>query len=374
MKIYLPILVIIISILSCSKEGEPADGKVNEGIAVDKSTLRDIPLDNGIDSLDTIERLKDSVAKVERARLDSIDKVEKAKLKSELDSLKLVEEQNEKINELLTYLENPIEANYNYDWNKKEEKFISDSLGLDLLDQVFRRRQELTIKELTKFIKDVTVSEFKDLWFYESYVWDNNELDSLTLLAYYLKNDDITHIGDGSNYLDHKDALPSFNSGDIKCLFNEHQDTLIFNNDICDFDTEAERLNIDIDNYCSFIVLFDEHRINGFKFDVSVTCNEGGNGTGSKVMVLSNSDGDMKFLYLSEDYGHEWYAEGVSTKVSFDGKFEVEIYLRSDSESFELENSQQIYFNKYYSVVLDYELNDQMELVFKGIRKINYIM
>ena len=172
---------------------------------------------------------------------------------------------------MLTYLENPIEANYNYDWNKKEEKFISDSLGLDLLGQVFMRRQELTIKELTKFVKNVTASEFKDLWFYESYVWDNNELDSLTLLAYYLKNDDITNIDDGSNYYQyliyHKDAQPSFNSGDIKCLFNEHQDTLIFNNLICDYDTEAERLNIDIDDYCSFIVLFDEHRINGFKFD-----------------------------------------------------------------------------------------------------------
>ena len=352
MKKYLFILVIIISILSCSKGKKPADGKVNEGIAIEKSTLRDIPLDNEI---------------------DSIDKAERAKLKPELDSLKLVEEQNEKINELLTYLEDPLEVNYNYDWNKREEKFVSGSLGLDLLDQVFRKRQELTIKELTKFIKDVTVSEFKDLWFYESYVWDNNELDSLTLLAYYLKNDDISN--DDSDYyqylIDHKDALTSFNVGDIKCLFNEHQDTLIFNNVICDFDTEVERL--DIDDYCSFIVSFDEYKINGFKFDVLVTCNEGSNGTGFKTMVLSNSDGEMKFLNLSEYYGHQWYAKGVSTKVSFDGKFEIEVYLRSDSESCELENSQQITFPKYYSVVLDYELNDQMELVFKGIRKINYI-
>ncbi len=61
MKLYLPILVIIISILSCSREKEPADDKVKEGIAVGKSTLRDIPLDNGTDSLDTIERVKDSI-------------------------------------------------------------------------------------------------------------------------------------------------------------------------------------------------------------------------------------------------------------------------------------------------------------------------
>ena len=66
------------------------------------------------------------------------------------------------------------------------------------------------------------------------------------------------------------------------------------------------------------------------------------------------------------------HAEEIA-KVSFDGKFEIEV-SKGGYVYAELENSQQIYFNKYYSVVLDYELNDQMELVFTGISKINYIM
>ena len=133
MKLYLPILVIFISILSCSKEKEPANDKVTEGIAVEKSILLDTSLNNGIDSLEIKEN---------------------ENLGSEVDSLKLLEEQNRKISELMTYLNNPIEENYNYKWNDNVPAFPNsfdineykrDSKVDSVLNLVCLKRKEILL-------------------------------------------------------------------------------------------------------------------------------------------------------------------------------------------------------------------------------------
>ena len=277
-----------------------------------------------------------------------------------------------KINELLTFLNDPVESNYNYDWNKRKHEFTVDSLSIEILNQVYKKRQEVTINELNNFIKDTTISDFKELWFYESYVWDNNEIDSLTLLAYYTKNKNIfidreEHFANRISKLD-PSGLISFN--DINCFFNKKRDTLILNNDYCDNDKEIERFNSY--NSCLLNISFEGYRINNFEFDVFLTCSEGGNGTGQKIIALSNKDGSIKYLNLTEIYLYEGYEKRVSSKVSFDGEFEIEVALYNKKcEFYDIGNSQRVSYEKNYIVVLNYELNDQMDLVFKGVKNIN---
>ena len=109
-----------------------------------------------------------------------------------------------------------------------------------------------------------------------------------------------------------------------------------------------------------------------FEFDVFLTCSEGGNGTGQKIIVLSNKDGRKKYLNLTEIYLYDGYEKRVSSKVSFDGEFEIEVALYNKrGEFYDIGNSQRVSYEKNYIVVLNYELNDQMDLVFKGVKNIN---
>ena len=58
--------------------------------------------------------------------------------------------------------------------------------------------------------------------------------------------------------------------------------------------------------------------------------------------------------------------------MSFDGEFEIEVALYNKrGEFYDMGNSQRVSFEKNYIVFLKYELNEQMDLVFKGLRNIN---
>ena len=173
MKLYLPILVIFISILSCSKEKEPADDKIKEGITAGESILLDTSLNNGIDSLE----IKGN-----------------ENLGSEVDSLKLLEEQNRKISELMTYLNNPIEENYNYKWNDNvstrfgstnRDEFRKNPKVDSVLSLVSSKRKEVLMNEFINYIDNPIDSNYREEWEYNLKRTDDIVFDSLMLLAYY---------------------------------------------------------------------------------------------------------------------------------------------------------------------------------------------
>ena len=380
MKIYLPILVIIISILSCSKEGEPADGKVNEGIAVDKSTLRDIPLDNGIDSLDTIERVKDSIAKVERARLDSIDKVEKAKLQSELDSLKLVEEQNEKINELLTYLENPIEANYNYKWNDNISYGLGREYRVDpkvdsVLSLVSSKRKKILMNEFINYIDNPVDSNYRKEWEYNLKRTDDNIFDSLMLLAYYSGHEDFLKL-DSSYFRDTEYIkFDTIVIEDVTCFPKINLDTLFFGGGVyCSFkDPLYQKLQMN-GGYFYFDLRDQDLRILGYNFDVTYgnygACGDAWN----MLLVIKQANGNNGIFKLCEGYSYPGSEDSFDSKLTFDGKISVRISkIERGGAFFRDSNNNLINFDVDYNVILDYELNDSLDLEFKGIRMIDEI-
>ena len=77
----------------------------------------------------------------------------------------------------------------------------------------------------------------------------------------------------------------------------------------------------------------------------------------------------MRVLEVSRDYGHESYGYFISSRITFDGKFEITVH-EYENIDIEFENNQRAKFQKNYNLVLDYELDDQMDLVFRGIREI----
>ena len=263
------------------------------------------------------------------------------------------------INDLVTYLEDPKESNYNYEWNKKKYEIIKDSLYKSLLDQACRKRLDIKIDEMESFIKDSSASEFNNQWFNEAFYMGSRELDSLVLLAYYLKNDVVRIDSTWSQYLtEHRDTFPLIHLSDMKCLLKENEDTLMIDGEFCDFETELARLNISYqENYCTFIALFDGYRINGFEFEVFLNCADS-HSSMSTVMRLKDQDGKFNDVLLSNSYVREGYSEGLIANLNLDGDFEIRV---GEYEGL-----------KNYYVVLDYELNDQMELVFKGVKKVDY--
>ena len=216
MKLYLPILVIFISILSCSKEKEPSDDKVKEGIAVEKSILLDTSLNNGIDPLEIKEN---------------------ENLGSEVDSLKLLEEQNRKISELMTYLNNPIEENYNYKWNdnvstwpsKYYREYRSDLKVDSVLNLVSKKRKEILLSEFKYYLENPIDSNYKEYWKYYLYKTDDVVYDSLKLLAYYSGQKDFITKQD-STFFDFSEKLnyhvDTLSIGEIECFPKKNEDTL----------------------------------------------------------------------------------------------------------------------------------------------------
>ena len=380
MKKYLPILVIIISILSCSKEGEPADDKVNEGIVVEKSTLRDIPLDNGIDSLDTIERVKDSIDKVKRARLDSIDKVEKAKLQSELDSLKLVEEQKEKINELLTYLENPIEANYNYKWNDNISYGLGREYRVDpkvdsVLSLVSSKRKKILMNEFINYIDDPVDSNYREEWEYNLKRTDDNIFDSLMLLAYYSGHEDFLKL-DSSYFRDNEYIkFDTIVIEDVTCFPKINLDTLFFGGGVyCSFkDPLYQKLQMN-GGYFYFDLRDQDLRILGYNFDITYG-NYGGCGDAwNMLLFIKQANGNNGIFKLCEGYSYPGSEDSFDSKLTFDGKISVRISKKERGGAFFWDsNNNPINFDVDYNIILDYELNDSLDLEFKGIRMIDEI-
>ena len=263
------------------------------------------------------------------------------------------------INDLMTYLEGPIESNYNYEWNKKRYEIIKDSLYKSLLDQACRKHLDIKIDEMESFIKDSSASEFNNQWFNEAFYMGSRELDSLILLAYYLKND-VVHIDSTwSQYLtENRDTFPLIHLNEMKCLLKENEDTLMIDGEFCDFETELARLNISYqEKHCTFIALFEGYRINGFEFEIFLNCADS-HSSMSTVIRLKDQDGKFNDVLLSNSYVREGYYEGLIANLNLDGDFEIRV---GEYEGL-----------KSYDVVLDYELNDQMELVFKGVKKVHY--
>ena len=363
MKLYLPILVIFISILSCSKEKEPSDDKVKEGIAVEKSILLDTSLNNGIDPLEIKEN---------------------ENLGSEVDSLKLLEEQNRKISELMTYLNNPIEENYNYKWNDNvstrfgstnRDDFRKNPKVDSVLSLVSSKRKEVLMNEFINYIDNPIDSNYSKEWEYNLKRTDDIVFDSLMLLAYYSGYEDFLRL-DSSYFKDNEYMkFDTIVIEDVTCFPKINLDTLFFGGEVyCSFkDPLYQKLQMN-GGYFYFDIRDQDLRILGYNFDVTYgyygQCGDAWN----MLLVIKQPNGNNGIFKLCEGSSYIRFEDSFGSKLTLDGKLSVRISKEDQVGAFFRDsNNEPIRFDVDYNVILDYELNDSLDLEFKGIRMIDEI-
>ena len=371
MKLYLPILLIIISVLSCSKEGEQANDKLDETIAEEEFKLLDTSLNNEIDSLEIKEN---------------------ETVESEVDSLKLIEEQNRKINELMTYLSNPVEANYNYKWNDNvsnsfgstyRDEFRKDPKVDSVLNLVSQKRKEILLSEFRYYLENPIGSNFKEYWKYYLYKTNDVVYDSLKLLAYYSGQKDFITKQD-STFFDFSDKqnyyADTLSISEIECFPKKNEDTLyidVLSRCLNNYTPikEFNRVNLhDIELY--FQSEIDGDKVLGCDFDLIFIGSIGESVEKHVCMsiVLKRDNLDNVILRLSENIAYHSRGSFFNSKLTSKGELEVLVRTRRESGSGVslklIAEDDYLFFDVDHDVVLNYKLNDDLSLTFKGIRMV----
>ena len=364
MKKYLSILVIIISILSCSKEKDPANDKVKEGIAVEKSILLDTSLNNGIDPLEIKENLG-----------------------SEVDSLKLLEEQNRKISELMIYLNNPIETNYNYKWNDNvshwpsgtyRREYRSDLKVDSVLNLVSQKRKEILLSEFIDYLENPVDSNYKKEWKYNLYKTDDIVFDSLKLLSFYMGYDDLFSNGRYvKDNFDYKvtDTISIFNE---TCLSDFEEDSRNYglSSDCLQSRPMVTKFfdeNIEVFRQLYIKLDSSENKILGYGVDFLINDHDIENSVewGTRL-IFKKDNGQKVMIVLTEDISGTSGSFDLSSKLNYDGELKVSIENHlSDGEYYKIGDKEYIAFITDYDVVLNYELSESLDIEFKGIRMLD---
>lgn len=366
MKLYLPILVIFISILSCSKEKEPSDDKGKEGITVEKSILLDTSLNNGIDPLEIKEN---------------------ENLGSEVDSLKLLEEQNRKISELMTYLNNPIEENYNYKWNDNVSAFPNsfdineykrDSKVDSVLNLVCLKRKEILLSEFRHYLENPVDSNYKKEWKYNLYKTDDIVFDSLKLLSFYMGYDDL--LSNGRYVKDNFDykvtnTISIFNETCLSDLEEDSRNYGLSSDCLQSRPMVTKFFDENIEVFRQLYIKLDssENKILGYGVDFLINDldRESSWERGTRL-IFKKDNGQKVMIVLTEDISWKYASFDLSTKLNNDGELKVSIKNHLPyGEYYEIGDKEYIAFITDYDVVLNYELSESLDIEFKGIRMLD---
>ena len=294
----------------------------------------------------------------------------------EEDSLLVKVIQTGKLNELMTYLNNPIEANYNYKWNDNAlSEFKRDYKIGPKLDSVFSlvssKRKEILMNEFINYIDNPVDSNYRKEWRYNLKRTDNIVFDSLMFLAYYAGHEDFLKLDSPYNEYITFDTIVI---DDVQCFPKINLDTIFFYESACLH--EDPLFKQFQENYGEGYFYFDirdpELKVKNHKIDIQYSSVGGCGEAWSMLLVIKQENGNKVIFKLSEATGYRGSIDSYYSTLTLDGKLSVRI-TKEGLEYNTISNDKGIHFDNEYDVILDYGLNDSLDFEFKGIRMIDEI-